>query len=138
MYFGPNFDIGEITYEVFSTYLLTLGHSINHNHKPFFVKSKLSSILFLYIRTDYFVLLDIPSHFGCKVMVGQDLGIGYYYCSIYVPIPNSTELRIHILNIAAVMVYLILDAALGLLYLPTYSTLLPCVGILLRTCPSMH
>ena len=96
MYFGPNFDIGEITYEVFDTYLLTLGHSINHNHKPFFVKSKLSSILFLYIRTDYFVLLDIPSHFGCKVMVGQDLGIGYYYCSIYVPIPNSTELRIHI------------------------------------------
>ena len=73
-------------------------------------------------------------------MVGQDLGIGYYYCSIYVPIPNSTELRIptYILNIAAVMVYLILDAALGLLYLPTYSTLLPCVGILLRTCPSMH
>ena len=75
---------------------LVLGHSINHNHKPFFVKSKLSSISFLYIRTDYFVLLDIPSHFGCKVMVGQDLGIGYYYCSIYVPIPNSTELRIHI------------------------------------------
>ena len=86
----------------------------------------------------YFELLDIPSHFGSKVMVGQDLGIGYYYCSIYVPIPNSTELRIHTLNIAAVMVYLILDAALGLLYLPTYSTLLPCVGILLRTCPSMH
>ena len=66
-------------------------------------------------------------------MVGQDLGIGYYYCSIYVPIPNSTELRMpYILNIAAVMVYLIRDAALGLLYLPTYSTLLPCVGIHLK------